>query len=100
MADNIRNVFDGIAFQTPKPHLTPWWLQCDELLVEFGPCSMTRGNRVKVVVVVTIQTIAVQVFLADSSAGGNDVGGADVDDMGVAHDTVVEMMECDLTLDK
>ncbi len=61
---------------------------------------MTRGNRVKVVVVVTIQTVAVQVFLADSSAGGNDVGGADVDDVGVAHDTVVEMMERDLTLDK
>ncbi len=61
---------------------------------------MTRGNRVKVIIVVTIQTIAVQVFLADSSAGGNDVGGADVDDVGVAHDTVVEMMECDLMLDE
>jgi len=42
----------------------------------------------------------VQVFLADLSAGGDDVGGADVDDVGVAHDTVVEMMECDLTLDE
>jgi len=100
VADNIRNTFDGIAFQTPKPHLTPWWLQCDELLVEFGPCSMTRGNRVKVVIVITIQTVAVQVFLADSSAGSDDVGSADVDDVGVAHDTVVEMMECNLTLDE
>ncbi len=61
---------------------------------------MTRGNRVKVIVIVTIQTVAVQVFLADSSAGGDDVGGADVDDVGVAHDMVVEMMECDLTLDE
>jgi len=78
----------------------PWWLQCDELLVEFGPCLMTRGNRVKVVIIVTIQTIAVQVFLANSSAGSNDVGGADVDDVWVAHNTVVEMMEHNLTLDE
>lgn len=104
VADNIRNASDGIAFQAPKPRLTLWWLRRDELLIKLRPRSMTRRNWVKVVVIVviTIQAIAIQVILVDSSTRGDDVGGADVDNVGVAHNTIIEMIEreLELTLDK
>ena len=66
--------------------------------------DMTRRNWVEVVVIVviTIQAIAIQVILVDLSTRGDDVGGADVDNVGVAHNTIIEMIECELelTLDK
>ena len=61
-----------------------------------------KGGRVKVKVkvTITIQTIAIQVLPADSSTCGNNVGSADIDNMWVAHDAVVEMVKQDITLDK
>ena len=100
--DNIRNKFDRITAQTPEPRLTLWRLGCDKHLIQLRPNSITKGGRVKAIVVVTItiQTIAIQVLPADSSTRGDNVGSTDVDNMWVAHDAVVEMVERDVTLDK
>ena len=105
VADNICNELDGITNQTPKPRPTLWRLRCDERLIELRPCLIRRGGMlvvvvVVVVVIVTIQTIAIQVLLVDPSTCGDDVGGADVDNMGETHDVIVGMIEHNVTLDK
>ena len=84
--------------QTPKPHLTMCWLQHDEHLIKLRCCSMTR--REKIFIVITIQTVAIQVLLADLSTRGNDVGSADNDDVQEAHDMIVEIIELDLMPDE
>ena len=55
---------------------------------------------VVVVIVVTVQTIAIQVLQVDLSTCGNDVGSADVDNMGETHDAIVGMIEHNVMLDK
>ena len=51
-------------------------------------------------VVIAVQTIAFQVLLVDPSTCSNNVGSADVDNMGETHDAIVGMIEHDVTLDK
>jgi hypothetical protein len=100
VADKIGDKFDGITAQTPKPRLTLWQLRCDKHLIMLRPCSTIRVGRVVVVVVIIIiQTIAIKVLLADSSTCSNNVGSANVDNVWVAHDAIIEMMEHNVTLD-
>lgn len=101
MADNISNEFDRIVAQTPKPCLMLWWLHCDECLIELRPCLIRRGRRLIVaIVVVTIQTITIQVLLVDLSTCSNNVGSADVDNVWETHDAIIEMIEHNITFDK
>jgi len=86
--------------QTPEPRLTLWRLQCDKRLIKWRPSSITRGGRVKVIVIIIIKTIAIQVLPADLSTRSDNVGSADIDNVWVAHDAIVEMVERDVTLDK
>jgi len=63
---------------------------------------ITRVRRAAavVVVVVIIIIIIIQELLADFSTCGDNMGSADVDNVRIAHDTILEVIELDVTADK